>query len=102
MRHTIPNDPRGLHDFLPEQTFGLENQTDLVTGSARGIGLAIALAMGKAGARIVINDVRTETCEDAVQQLQAQGITARALSLDVADAAAVQQAQQQLKVENSR
>ena len=80
-----------------QQTFGLENQTALITGSARGIGLAIAQALGKAGARVVINDVRAETCEDAVQQLKAQGITALALSFDVADAAAVQQAQQQLK-----
>jgi 3-oxoacyl-[acyl-carrier protein] reductase len=31
----------------------LENQVALVTGASRGIGRAIALALGQAGARII-------------------------------------------------
>ena len=42
-------------DFLPPN-FGLQGRTALVTGSARGIGLSIATALGHAGARVVIND----------------------------------------------
>lgn len=82
-----------------QQTFGLTHRTALVTGSARGIGLAIATALGKAGARIVISDVREQACDDAVRQLQAEGIEARAMPFDVADHATVQQAQQRLDAE---
>ncbi len=83
-----------------QQTFGLTGQTALVTGSARGIGLAIATALGKAGARIVISDVREQACEDAVQQLHAEGIEALTMPFDVADHAAVQQARQRLDAEH--
>lgn len=72
------------------QSFGLQGRTALVTGSARGIGLSIATALGHAGARVVINDLHGSACDEAVQALQAQGITARAAPFDVSDFAAVQ------------
>lgn len=74
-------------------TFGLQNRTALVTGSARGIGLAIATALGHAGARVVINDIQLEAADSAVRQLQAQGFEARAACFDVADMVAVQTAE---------
>lgn len=74
-------------------TFGLQNRTALVTGSARGIGLAIATALGHAGARVVINDIQLEAADSAVRQLQAQGVEARAACFDVADMVAVQTAE---------
>lgn len=40
------------------QTFGLQDRTALITGSARGIGYAMAVALGQAGARVVINDLQ--------------------------------------------
>lgn len=70
--------------------FGLQGRTALITGSARGIGLSIASALGQAGARVVINDLHAATCEEAVQQLQAQGIAARSAAFDVSDFSAVQ------------
>ncbi|MFM7025654.1 MAG: SDR family NAD(P)-dependent oxidoreductase [Limnohabitans sp.] len=79
------------------QQFGLHGRTALVTGSARGIGLAIAEALGQAGARVVINDLQASTCDDAVQALQARGIAARAAVFDVSDFAAVQAAGQALE-----
>ena len=36
----------------------LEGQTALVTGAASGIGKAVAVALGKAGADVVVNYVR--------------------------------------------
>lgn len=79
-----------------QQTFNLSNRTALVTGSARGIGLAIASALGQAGARVVINDLNPQACTNAVSQLSAQGIEARYVCFDVSDHDAVQQAQRQL------
>ncbi|BDU54187.1 short-chain dehydrogenase [Limnohabitans sp. INBF002] len=82
------------------QTFGLDGRTALVTGSARGIGLSIATALGNAGARVIINDLRSAACDEAVAGLQAQGIEARGASFDVSDHAAVQAAHQQLLAEH--
>lgn len=78
------------------QSFGLQGRTALVTGSARGIGLAIATALGHAGARVLINDLHPQAADDAVHSLQALGIEARAACFDVADMAAVQAAAQTL------
>jgi gluconate 5-dehydrogenase len=77
-------------------TFGLSGQTALVTGSARGIGLAIATALGHAGAKVVINDLHKDACAQAVTQLSAQGIDATSVCCDVSDHASVQQAKAQL------
>jgi gluconate 5-dehydrogenase len=82
-------------DYL-QRTFSLAQRTALVTGSGRGIGLAIARALGSAGARVVINDLNAAACEDAVGSLRSEGITARAACFNVADAAAVNDAQRAL------
>lgn len=76
------------HDYL-EQTFGLTGRVALVTGAARGLGYAIAQALGKAGAQVVINDLSQDACDAACARLAGDGITARAAPFDVADAAAV-------------
>lgn len=77
-------------------TFGLQGRTALITGSARGIGYAMAEALGRAGARVVINDLQQSTCDAAVKALQPLGIDARAAAFDVSDFAAVQAAGQAL------
>ncbi|MBU3647616.1 MAG: SDR family oxidoreductase [Limnohabitans sp.] len=77
-------------------TFGLTGQTALVTGSARGIGLAIATALGRAGAKVVINDLHDNACAEALGQLTAQGIAVTSVCCDVSDHASVQQAKAQL------
>lgn len=69
--------------------FGLHGQVACVTGSASGLGLAIARHLGLAGARVVINDLDAERCGQAVAALAEQGIAARASVFNVADAAAV-------------
>ena len=79
-----------------QQTFALTDKTALITGSARGIGLAIATAFGHAGARVVVNDLNPQARADAVHGLAAKGITARYAAFDVSDHAAVQAAQREL------
>ncbi|MBN8659776.1 MAG: 3-oxoacyl-[acyl-carrier-protein] reductase [Candidatus Melainabacteria bacterium] len=51
----------------------LANQVAVVTGSGRGIGRAIAEALMKEGARVVISDINEELCSKTAQELAAQG-----------------------------
>jgi gluconate 5-dehydrogenase len=71
------------------QLFDLSGRTALVTGSARGIGFALAQGLGKAGARVVINGTKADTVEAAVSRLRDEGIDAQGRAFDVTDEAAV-------------
>ncbi|MEJ2314624.1 MAG: 3-oxoacyl-[acyl-carrier-protein] reductase [Nitrospirota bacterium] len=62
----------------------LEAKVALVTGASRGIGRAIALALGEAGAHVVINYARSEEKANAlVEEITASGGSAEALKADV-------------------
>lgn len=75
-----------------DKTFGLDGRVALVTGSASGLGLAIARHLGKAGARIVINDLNADRCQQAVSKLADEGVHARFAVFDVSQTEAVTQA----------
>ncbi len=69
--------------------FDLSGRTALITGSARGIGYALAAGLAAAGARIIINSRQAEAVAGAVEQLRAHGLEARGMAFDVTDEAAV-------------
>ncbi len=52
--------------------FDLSGRTALITGSSRGIGLAIATGLARAGARIVLNGVNHARLERTRSLLAAQ------------------------------
>ena len=56
--------------------FEIPNKVAIITGSTRGIGLAIAQAFGQAGAKIVISSRKKENCEAGLRHLKMQGIAA--------------------------
>jgi NAD(P)-dependent dehydrogenase (short-subunit alcohol dehydrogenase family) len=68
----------------------LQGRRILITGGARGLGLEFARAAGAAGARVVLADLRFDLAQASAQALQALGIEAHALPLDLADPASVQ------------
>lgn len=70
--------------------FTLTGRTALVTGAARGIGHAIATALGHAGARVGVCDLDAEAAEAAAARLREAGIEAVGLGADVADEVQVQ------------
>ena len=61
----------------------------LVTGAATGLGRAHALALGREGARVVVNDLRPDLAEAVASEISAAGGQAVAEAADVADRAAV-------------
>ena len=67
-------------------TFSLSNKVALVTGSSRGLGFGVARALGKSGARIVLNYLNDrETAEKAVQLLKTDRIHAMLVRADASD-----------------
>jgi 3-oxoacyl-[acyl-carrier protein] reductase len=61
----------------------LAGKTALVTGAGKGIGRAIALAYGKAGAQVACVSRTPPDLEELVKEIQATGSTGMALSCDV-------------------
>jgi NAD(P)-dependent dehydrogenase (short-subunit alcohol dehydrogenase family) len=66
-----------------------DGQVAIVTGSAGGIGEAAARAIAERGVRVAVADVRDSAAEEAAQRLQADGLTATAVTVDVGDPASV-------------
>jgi len=83
--HSAPPPGPG-QDFL--SLFSLTGRTALVTGGSSGIGRAIACALAKAGARVVIMARHEDQLADTVRELAAIGCPAAWVSADLADRAA--------------
>lgn len=65
--------------------FSLEGRVALITGAGRGIGFAFAQALARAGAQVIINDLRSETAEEACHAIQTAGGRAVPAVFDVTD-----------------
>ncbi|MER7520299.1 SDR family oxidoreductase [Streptomyces sp. NPDC126499] len=67
----------------------LDGRSALVTGGARGLGAEIVRRLARAGAEVLVADVRQETAKELCESLVAEGLRARPVGLDVRDAEAV-------------
>ncbi len=65
----------------------LDNQIAIVTGSAQGIGRAIAIGLAREGASIVIADVQADRAEATAAEIRMLGRPALVLETDVANLA---------------
>ena len=73
-------------------TYDLQNTVTVITGSARGIGFAIAEAFGAQGAHVAVIDLRREDVDKAVQALTDLGFSASGYVASVTDPEAVETA----------
>ena len=69
--------------------FGLDGRRALVTGSARGIGRVIALAMAEAGADVAVTSRNGDDAEPVAREIRAKGRRSLALLLDVRHAMSI-------------
>jgi 3-oxoacyl-[acyl-carrier protein] reductase len=68
----------------------LENEIALVTGASRGIGLAIALELGRQGATVVGTATSSDGAEKISKALKENGIKGEGMALDVTDPASIE------------
>lgn len=64
-----------------------EQRVAVITGSSRGIGRGIAEQLGKDGYALVVNGINQARCQQAADELAAQGFPVAAVSGDVAQKA---------------
>jgi NAD(P)-dependent dehydrogenase (short-subunit alcohol dehydrogenase family) len=76
-----------MHDL-----FDLRGRVAVVTGATRGMGLSIARALGKAGAKLVISGRDQGTADSVAAKLrESDGIDVKAFACDITDPASVGQ-----------
>ena len=80
----------------------LEGRVALVTGGGRGLGEAICKTLARAGATVVVGDIRDEQAEEVARGICAKESRARSMRLDVTDEAGASQVIAQITAELGR
>ena len=85
---------------MTQVQFALRHQTALVTGGGEGIGRAIALALGRVGIHVCVNDINPDTCDEVAQEICAAGGRAFGYQMDISNryqaSALIEEARDQL------
>jgi gluconate 5-dehydrogenase len=68
-----------------KELFDLTGKVALVTGGTHGIGLAIGLILGKAGAKICVNDLQDEKLQSCKEEFKKEGLEVYTLKFNVTD-----------------
>ena len=71
------------------ELFDLNGKVALITGGTHGIGMAIGKVLGKAGAKICVNDISEEKLAECKAEYKAAGIDVYTIKFDVTNEADV-------------
>ena len=76
----------------------LQDKVVFITGGASGIGFAIAKAVARREAKVVLADIQNEALTHSVSAIREIGVDSLGIQLDVADRAAVYRAADQVEL----
>lgn len=80
----------------------LRDRVAVVTGGAQGIGLGICEALGAAGCRVIMADIRRERMQDSAARLAQLGCRCATMELDVTKEESVQNMIERIKADPGR
>lgn len=78
-----------MNDYLAER-FGLKGRIALVTGSSRGLGREMAVALAQAGADVIVNAREAASCAGVTADIGKSGAKTAVLAADLGDRAQVE------------
>lgn len=85
---------------MSQELFNIKGKVALVTGSTHGLGMAMAMGLGKAGATIVVNgNSSQEKIDKAVTEYKKEGINAVGYKFNVANESDVIEAIKKIETE---
>ena len=77
---------------LPETpSMSLNGRKAIITGASSGIGLGCAVALAEAGAHVCLSARNSKNLNKVLKAIQAKGLNAEAITLDVSDVKASQE-----------
>jgi gluconate 5-dehydrogenase len=65
--------------------FDLKGKTALVTGGTHGIGMALGVALGRAGAKVCVNDISEDKLQGCRSEYREKGVDVYTLKFNVTD-----------------
>lgn len=68
---------------MSTKLFDLTGKNCLITGSARGLGLALGTGLAEAGAHFIISDVNAAQADESCEKLRSRGLQASVCNFDV-------------------
>jgi NAD(P)-dependent dehydrogenase (short-subunit alcohol dehydrogenase family) len=68
---------------MSKSLFDLSGKTAIITGSTKGIGRAIAEALARAGAKVVISSRKADACEEVAAHIRSEGGEAAAIACHI-------------------
>jgi gluconate 5-dehydrogenase len=82
-----------------QNLFNLSGKRALITGATHGLGMAMATALGHAGATLIINGHSKDKMDAALTHYKSEGLTAHGYLFDVTDEDTVNQSINQIEKE---